>query len=104
MRTKRNRPALTRGLLGRMAEALKVLGHADRLAILDAIASVGEAPVHGIVEAVGLPQGTTSMHLNKMRVAGLLAAERRGREVWYRVSDPHAVTILDCIRKKARNA
>jgi hypothetical protein len=40
--------------------------------------------------------------LQRMRAVGLLAAGRRGREVWYRVASPHARTILACLREKGR--
>ena len=91
-------------ILEPMAVALRVLGHPDRLRILDALQRDGEMPVHEITEAVKLSQASTSLHLGKLKQAGLIAAERRGQEVWYRIADPNAVTILDCIRKKARQA
>jgi len=47
-----------------------------------------------------LPQAALSQHLSQMRRAGLLAARRRGQEVWYAIADPHALTILNCIRSK----
>ncbi len=85
-----------------MAEALRVLGHPQRLQILDVLDRGGELPVHEITAGIGAPQAATSLHLGKLRQAGLIAAERRGQEVWYRIADPNAVTILGCIRKKAR--
>ena len=49
---------------------------------------------------VRLPQATVSQHLNQLRRAGLVQAARRGKEMWYRIDDPSALTILDCIRRK----
>jgi len=46
------------------------------------------------------PQAALSQHLSQMRRAGLLTARRRGQEVWYAIADPHALTILNCIRAK----
>jgi DNA-binding transcriptional ArsR family regulator len=83
-----------------MAEALKVLAHADRLRILEFLDLTGAAPVFRIVEETGLAQATTSQHLNRMRRGGLIQAERRGKEVWYSIAEPNAVTILNCIRRK----
>lgn len=87
-------------LLADIAAALRVLAHPQRLRISDAIHRLGEVPVHVLVEAVRLPQAVVSHHLAQLRRTGLVAAHRHGREVWYGLSDPHAVTILDCVRKK----
>ena len=87
------------------AERLRVLGHPIRLLILDRLQSGGAMPVHHLVTALGattLSQGAVSQHLARMRQAGLLAAQRHGHEVWYAVTDPHALTILSCIQAKLR--
>lgn len=87
-------------LLQRMAEVLRVLAHAQRLKVIEILQCDTEAPVHSIVDRMGLPQAAVSQHLNHMRRAGLIKSERRGREVWYCISDPSSLTILDCIRKR----
>lgn len=87
-------------LLERMAGTLKILAHANRLKLVEILQREGEAPVHVLMECIGLPQATISQHLNQMRRAGLVRAMRRGKEVWYSLADPSALTILDCIRKK----
>lgn len=87
-------------LLERMAGALKVLAHPCRLKIVELLQREGDAPVHQIMHRINLPQATISQHLNQMRRAGLVKATRRGKEVWYGIADPSALTILDCIRRK----
>jgi len=87
------------GLAG-MAEVLKVLAHADRLRIVELLDLAGEQPVHAIVADLAQPQGSVSGQLNKMRRAGLITARRQGKEVWYRLANPHVLTILNCIRTK----
>lgn len=87
-------------LLARMAEVLRVLAHPQRLRIVELLQIEEEAPVHGIVVCLGLPQAAVSQHLNHMKRAGLLKSERRSKEVWYSIADPSSLTILDCIRKK----
>ncbi|OQW97059.1 MAG: hypothetical protein BWK77_02730 [Verrucomicrobia bacterium A1] len=86
--------------LARMAQVLKLLAHPHRLKIVEILEARDEAPVHEIVEQLALPQAACSQHLNQMRRVGLVAAERRGREMWYRIADQRSITILDCIRKK----
>ena len=87
-------------LLQKMAGVLAVLAHPARLRIVEILQAEGEAPVHRITDRLALPQAAASHHLNKMKAAGLLAAERRQKEVWYRIAEPSTLTILDCIRKK----
>ena len=83
-----------------MAAALKILAHAHRLKMVEILQCEGEAPVHVVTERLNLPQATVSQHLNQMRRAGLVKTTRRGKEVWYSIADPSALTILECIRKK----
>ncbi|MBT3193870.1 MAG: winged helix-turn-helix transcriptional regulator [Verrucomicrobia bacterium] len=91
---------LTIELLERMADVLRVLAHRDRLRIIEHLDLHGTQPVSSLVKALGMPQATVSHHLSRMKVAGLVAAERRERHVWYSIADPNSLTILNCIRKK----
>jgi DNA-binding transcriptional ArsR family regulator len=91
---------LSHEVLARMAQVLKLLAHPHRLKIIEILEGEDEAPVHVVVERLGLPQGATSQHLNQMRRANLISAERRGKEVWYRIADRRSLTILNCIRGK----
>lgn len=97
------RSQLTVEEMERMAQVLRLLAHAQRLRLIEQLES-GPAPVHDLVKALDLPQATVSQHLNQMRRVGLVGAERRHKEVWYRIADPRALTILDCIRKKKGGA
>lgn len=83
-----------------VAEVIRIIGHPQRLQILEHLELNGESKAGDIAEAVGGRQGAVSQHLNKMRAAGILAARRDSREVYYRISEDHAVTILGCIRRK----
>ncbi len=85
--------------LVRVAQVLKLLAHPHRLKILEILRGRKGAPVHEVAGLLGLPPAATSQHLNHMRRVGLVAAERAGREVWYRVADPRSVRVLDCICK-----
>ncbi len=89
--------------LVRMADVLRLLAHPYRLKIIQVLEN-GPQPVHNIVAHLGLAQASVSQHLNAMRRIGQVAAERRGREVWYRIADPRSITILQCIREKGQSA
>ena len=90
--------------LARVAQVLRLLAHPHRLKILEILRSRKRAPVYEVAGTLGLPPAATSQHLNQMRRVGLVAAEREGREVWYRVGDPRSVAVLDCICKGGKAA
>ena len=83
--------------LERVAEVLRLLAHPQRLCIVELLDRAGEAPVHTITDALGLRQAVVSQHLNAMRRIGLVAARRRGKEVWYTIADQRSVKVLRCI-------
>jgi ArsR family transcriptional regulator len=84
-------------VLARAAEVIKLLGHPDRLKIVEVLER-GEAAVSEIQEAVDLPQAIVSQHLAKMRGCDVVAARREGNHVYYRITEPKVQHILDCIR------
>lgn len=86
--------------LDRMAQVLRLLAHPHRLKIIELLETEHAAPVHGIMEHIGLPQAATSQHLNLMKRVGLVSAVRHGREVWYQIADRRSLSILNCIRGK----
>jgi len=75
------------------ARFFRVLGDPTRLRILDQLES-GERSVGQIVAAVGLPQARVSSHLACLRHCGLAVAERRGKEVYYRLAIGGVATVL----------
>jgi len=86
--------------LARMAQVLRLLAHPGRLRIIERLEAESPAPVHRLVERTGFSQAALSHHLGLLRRVGLVAAERRGKEVWYRLDDPRSLTILGCMRKQ----
>ena len=58
----------------------------SRLRILEALVA-GERRVSEVVAATGLTQSNASTHLACLWDCGLVARERRGREVYYRLID-----------------
>jgi ArsR family transcriptional regulator len=80
------------------ADVLKVLASPRRLEILHAIAD-GSKEVGRIAADVGLSQPNVSQHLAVMRSAGLVEAERDGREVRYRLVDPDVMHACQVMRR-----
>ena len=57
----------------------------------------GRHDVGALAERVGLSLPTTSQHLSRLRLAGIVAATREGRHAFYEVRDPHVVGLVEQI-------
>lgn len=80
------------------AELLRSLAAPVRLAVLLELSSEARC-VHELVASLGVSQPLVSQHLRVLRAARLVIAERRGREVVYRLRDEHIARIVtDAIR------
>jgi DNA-binding transcriptional ArsR family regulator len=79
------------------AEAmLKLLANAKRLMILCHLVK-SEQTVGEIADLVGLSHSALSQHLAKMRKNGLVLADKRGQQVYYRVGSPEVSAILSTL-------
>jgi DNA-binding transcriptional ArsR family regulator len=79
------------------AEVLKTLANPRRLEILHALAR-RPMEVGRLAELVGAAQPNTSQHLAVLRAAGIVEAERDGREVRYRLADPDVMVACGVMR------
>lgn len=79
------------------AEVLKTLSNPKRLEIIHLLAN-GPLEVGRLAEALGITQPNVSQHLAIMRSAGVVEAERDGREVRYRLSDPDIIVACETMR------
>ena len=68
------------------ASLLKALANPVRLQIVHGLLTSGCHNVTCIEHRTGMSQSCISQHLQKLRSAGVVAAERRGSEVYYRAS------------------
>jgi ArsR family transcriptional regulator, zinc-responsive transcriptional repressor len=84
---------LQRRRLDLASELLKTLAAPVRLALLVEL-NTGEQCVHELVDALGVSQPLVSQHLRVLRAARLVEAERRGREMVYRLVDDHVADIV----------
>jgi ArsR family transcriptional regulator len=83
--------------LAKAADVIKVVGHPDRLRILEFLED-GEKSVGEIQDCLGLPQAIVSQHLAKMRGWDIVEARRDGIHVYYHIIEQKVTHILDCIR------
>ena len=79
------------------AEVLKVLSSPLRLEILHRLAD-GPLEVSRIAAAIGATQPNASQHLSILRAAGLVEADRHGREIHYGLVDPDVIVACDVMR------
>jgi DNA-binding transcriptional ArsR family regulator len=86
----------TKAALKRQAEVFKALGHPGRMAIVHALAG-GEICACELAAVAGCAPSTASRHLQVLRHAGLIADERRGQQIIYRLTCPCVVTFAHCI-------
>jgi DNA-binding transcriptional ArsR family regulator len=85
--------------LGEAAECLRILAHPHRLRMVQMLLQ-GDFPVGELAEACGLPSAMASEHLRLMQRCGFLTSEKDGRQVFYRVSEPHLKQIMGCIEQR----
>ena len=86
-------------MLGQAAECLRTLAHPHRLRIVQMLLQ-GEYAVGELAEACDIPSHMASEHLRLMQRCGFLTSEKDGRQVFYRVAEPHLKDILCCIEER----
>jgi DNA-binding transcriptional ArsR family regulator len=79
------------------AEVLKTLASPRRLEILHRL-SEGPREVGRLAVELGLSQPNVSQHLSVLRSAGMVEAQRDGREVRYHLSDPDVMVACGMMR------
>jgi rhodanese-related sulfurtransferase len=80
-------------IYGHLADVAQALGHAHRLELLEHLAQ-GERSVEDLSTRAGLTFANTSRHLQILRRARLVNAERRGKRIIYSLAGESEVTGL----------
>ena len=85
-----------------MAQALKLLSNADRLKMLCRMGmgdmDGGTQPtVSEMVALTGLSQSRVSQHLALLREAGVVAPDRQGQQVRYRLVDARVRAVMEAL-------
>jgi len=79
------------------AEVMKILASPRRLEILHLLAEEPKE-VGRLAEEMGITQPNVSQHLAVMRAAGIVEAQRDGREVRYHLTDPEVTDACNLMR------
>jgi ArsR family transcriptional regulator len=89
-------PALMRQAAAQACQLMKTLGNPDRLLILCQL-SQGEMRVGEIEALLGITQPTLSQQLTVLRAEGLVITRREGKHIYYRVTSPQALAVLEVL-------
>lgn len=76
-----------------VAELFRAFGDATRVRILSVILEQ-ELNVSGLAEKVGVSESAVSHHMRGLRQLRLVKSRREGKEVFYRVDDPHIIALF----------
>ncbi|MHC1789749.1 ArsR/SmtB family transcription factor [Solidesulfovibrio sp.] len=82
--------------LSSQVKAFKALGHETRLFIADEL-SRGERCVCELTQMVDADISTISRHLSQLREAGIIASDKRGIQVYYRLLTPCVLQLFSCV-------
>jgi DNA-binding transcriptional ArsR family regulator len=74
----------------------KALGSPARLTLVRTLVA-GERCVCDLVDAVGLGWSTTSKHLDVLREAGVVASDKRGQKIFYRLELACVAEFISCL-------
>ena len=87
-------------LFDALASVAQALGSGRRAEIVDVLAQ-GERSVDEIAGEISQSVANTSQHLQQMRRAGVVAARRQGKFVFYTLSDEAVLDLLSALRRIA---
>ena len=80
------------------ADVFKALGHPARLHFVKLLGD-GEKCVCELVDSVDQGWSTVSRHLSVLKDAGIVIDEKRGLQVFYRISLPCVTQFIDCLEQ-----
>lgn len=89
-------PPATMDALGQAAECLRTLAHPVRLRMVQLLLQ-GRYTVGELADDCGVPSNVASEHLRLMQRCGFFTSERDGRNVYYRVTEPHLQQLMTCV-------
>jgi ArsR family transcriptional regulator len=76
---------------------VKAMAHPTRMFIVDELSRAGERCVCELTEMVGDDISTVSKHLSILKNAGIIADDKRGNQVFYRLRVPCILDFFRCV-------
>jgi len=88
----------TRSRYEAKARMMKALAHPTRLFMVEELAK-GERCVCELRDMVGADISTVSKHLTLLKAAGIVADDKRGLQVFYRLKTRCVLDFFDCVEQ-----
>ena len=76
-----------------VAELFRAFSDTSRVRIMSALLG-GEKNVGALAELVEITESAVSHHMRSLRQMHIVTARRDGKEVYYRMDDPHIITLF----------
>jgi rhodanese-related sulfurtransferase/DNA-binding transcriptional ArsR family regulator len=89
-------------LFQQFAVVAKTLGHPQRIELIEQLGQ-GPRTVDLLADKLGLPIANVSQHLQTMRRAGLVSAERKGKYIEYRLSSSSVLEAVASLQRVAED-
>lgn len=83
------------------ARIMKAMAHPSRLLIVDEL-SRGERCVCELTDLIGHDISTVSKHLAILKKCGIVADDKRGLQVYYRLRPPCILNFFTCVERVLR--
>ncbi|OGX37992.1 MAG: hypothetical protein A3D87_00310 [Omnitrophica WOR_2 bacterium RIFCSPHIGHO2_02_FULL_50_17] len=81
------------------ARMLKFMAHPLRLAIINDLLLERQLSVGQLQKRLNISQSMTSQHLSALKIAGIVACEKKANECHYYIQNRNILKFLECIRK-----
>ncbi len=91
----RDRPLVSPEQAVELAGLFKILANDTRLRLLHALARAGEMNVMGLAKTVAMKPQAVSNQLQRLADRGFLGSRREGNNIYYRIKDPCAISLLE---------
>lgn len=80
-----------------ISEKINFMGHPMRYKIAEFLYANGPSSVSQIMEDVGAEQVPVSLHLKKMKAAGMVMCQRKGHFVYYEIASDLPEALVECM-------
>lgn len=89
---------MNKEMLEKAAFILKTIAHPLRLGIVQLLGQNERLSVSEICTFMECEQSLVSHHLNIMKLKGVLACERQGKQVFYHLALEEVLNVINCVQ------
>lgn len=98
---KRTKRQFSVEMLQQVAHLLKTISHPVKLEILEILEAEEPLDVGSLMERMEIECEASMMshHLRQLRDNGVVSSEKKGKHVYYAISNPQLLKIFDCMER-----